>query len=195
MNIAFFDFDGTISFKDSFMNFLAFKSKSEFYMEFPFVLPFFIAYKLGFFKEQAIKNLALTLIYKNFKKEHFMMLCSRYASEVLPSILRPLALKRLKWHKDNGDKIVIVTASIEEYLKPWCDKNGFELIASKLEVRNNRITGRLFGANCHGDEKVRQIKEKYDLNAFEKIYAYGDTKGDLPMLSLANESFYKPFRD
>ena len=34
-----------------------------------------------------------------------------------------------------------------------------------------------------------------DLSAFEKIYAYGDTKGDLPMLKLAHESFYKPFRE
>lgn len=193
MNIAFFDFDGTISFKDSFIDFLAFKSKSEFYMKFAFALPFFAAYKLGFLKEQAIKNLALTLIYKNFKKEHFMVLCSRYASEVLPTILRAKAKEKLAWHKDNGDKIVIVTASLEEYLKPWCEKNGFELIASKLEVRNNRITGRLLGTNCSGDEKVRQIKEKYDLSTFEKIYAYGDTKADLAMLSLADEKFYKPF--
>lgn len=193
MNIAFFDFDGTISFKDSFIGFLRYKNKYEFFIKFIFILPFFIAYKLGFFKEQAIKNLALTLIYKNHNKDDFMSLCAKFSSEVLPTILRAKALEKLAWHKENGDKIVIVSASLEEYLAPWCEKNGFLLIASRLEMRNNRITGRLLGANCHGDEKVRQIKEKYDLNAFEKIYAYGDTKGDLPMLELADEKFYKPF--
>ena len=42
---------------------------------------------------------------------------------------------------------------------------------------------------------IKDSKEKYDLLGFNKIYAYGDTKGDLPMLDLAHESFYKPFRE
>lgn len=195
MNIAFFDFDGTISFKDSFIAFLRYKNKWGFYAKFLFILPLFIAYKLGFFSEQGIKNLCLGLVYKNTSKDDFDALCARFSKEVLPSILRPLAEQKLAWHKEKGDKIVIVSASLEEYLAPWCEKNGFELIASRLEVRAGRITGKLAGLNCHGDEKVRRIKEKYDLLGFEKIYAYGDTKGDLPMLSLAHESFFKPFRE
>lgn len=47
-------------------------------------------------------------------------------------ILRPLAEEKLNWHKQNGDKIVIVLASLEKYLAPWREKNGFELIASRL---------------------------------------------------------------
>ena len=197
MNIALFDG----SFKNSFISFLRYKNKFalqnkwKLYAEFLLILPLFIAYKLGFFSEQGIKNLCLGLVFKNILKDDFNLLCARFSTEILPSILRPLAMQKLNWHKQNGDKIVIVSASLEEYLAPWCEKNGFELIASKLDVLDGRITGKLDGLNCHGDEKVRRIKEKYDLNSFEKIYAYGDTKGDLPMLKLAHESFYKPFRE
>lgn len=58
MNIAFFDFDGTISFKDSFIAFLRYKNKWKFYAKFLLILPLFIAYKLGFFSEQGIKIFA-----------------------------------------------------------------------------------------------------------------------------------------
>lgn len=194
MRVAFFDFDGTISFKDSFMGFLRYKNFS-FFVKFLLILPFFVLYKLGLFSEHRLKNLALSLVFKGMSKADFSVLCLAYAREVLPSILRPLALKRLKWHKERGDVVVIVSASLEEYLAPWCEKNGFGLIASRLEVCDGRITGRLVGLNCHGDEKVCRIRQKYNLSGFETIYAYGDTKGDLPMLGLANESFYKPFRE
>ena len=54
--------------------------------------------------------------------------------------------------------------------------------------------GRCDGDNCHGQEKVRRIKEAYPLDQYREIYAYGDTGGDRPMLGLATHSFYKPFR-
>lgn len=194
MRVAFFDFDGTISFKDSFTDFLRYKNAS-FFVKFLLILPFFVLYKLGLFSEHRLKNLALSLVIKGVAKADFSVLCLAYAREVLPSILRPLAVQKLAWHKEQGDLVVIVSASLEEYLSPWCKQNGFELIASRLEVCDGRITGRLAGLNCHGDEKVRRIRKKYDLSGFETIYAYGDTKGDLPMLGLAHESFYKPFRE
>jgi phosphoserine phosphatase len=60
---------------------------------------------------------------------------------------------------------------------------------------NGRFAGRYDGSNCHGIEKVRRIRECFDLNEFDRVYAYGDTPGDRPMLTLADEAFYKPFRD
>jgi phosphoserine phosphatase len=50
------------------------------------------------------------------------------------------------------------------------------------------------GKNCHGEEKVRRILEQHNMSDYEVVYAYGDTAGDLPMMKLAGNSFYKPFR-
>lgn len=194
MNIAFFDFDGTISTKDSFYGLLRYgRSKLCFYKKALMLLPVLFAYKTKLISNQRAKEIVLASFFDSMEFEDFKIICNEYSKQ-LDSILRPLAEQKLAWHKEKGDKIVIVSASLEEYLAPWCEKNGFELIASRLEVRDERITGKLDGLNCHGDEKVRRIKEKYDLLDFKKIYAYGDTKGDLPMLSLAHESFYQPFR-
>ena len=195
MNIAFFDFDGTITCKDSFYGLLSYDIfKLDFYKKAMTLLPILFAYKIKIISNQKAKEIVLKNFFRDIKFDEFMLICQNYARK-FDDILRPLAKEKLNWHKQNGDKIVIVSASLEEYLAPWCEKNSFELIASKLEVLDGRITGKLDGLNCHGDEKVRRIKEKYDLNSFEKIYAYGDTKGDLPMLKLAHESFYKPFRE
>lgn len=89
--------------------------------------------------------------------------------------------------------VVVVSASIEDWLKPWCDENKVKLIATKLEFKNELITGRFASENCYGEEKVRRIKEVYALESFEYIYAYGDSSGDIKMLSLADEQHYKLF--
>jgi phosphoserine phosphatase len=56
------------------------------------------------------------------------------------------------------------------------------------------ITGKIKGKNNHGEQKAMNIRELWNLNEYEEIYAYGDSPGDRPMMDLATKSFYKPFR-
>ena len=44
-------------------------------------------------------------------------------------------------------------------------------------------------------EKVRRVKERYNLDDYDHIYAYGDSRGDKELLELADEGFYQPFRE
>ena len=67
------------------------------------------------------------------------------------------------------------------------------LLATELEITEGKITGKLRGKNCHGEEKVARIKAAYDLSKFENIFCYGDSEGDKPMLALATQAHYKPF--
>ena len=128
------------------------------------------------------------------RKEEFFKVANEYSLNHIDKIVRTKAIERLNWHKKQGHKIVVVSASIDCWLRPWCNKNSLELIATKLEIKNEMITGNLLTKNCYGVEKVNRIKEIYNLKDFEYIYAYGDSSGDKEMLSIANESFYKPFR-
>ena len=91
--------------------------------------------------------------------------------------------------------LAIVTASFENYLKFWTKKEGFELIATRAEVKMGKLTGQFSTPNCHGEEKINRIKAAYNLADFEFVYAYGDTKGDLALKAIANEFSYKPFRN
>jgi phosphoserine phosphatase len=63
-----------------------------------------------------------------------------------------------------------------------------------MAVNHGVLTGQFDGHNCYGQEKVRRIQAALDLAHYEHIYAYGDSSGDKPMLALADEAFYKPFR-
>ena len=45
---------------------------------------------------------------------------------------------------------------------------GFDLISTELEVKDGKLTGKFSTPNCNGKEKVRRIKEKYNLKLYLK---------------------------
>jgi HAD superfamily phosphoserine phosphatase-like hydrolase len=90
--------------------------------------------------------------------------------------------------------VAVVSASAENWVKPWCDKHNLICIGTKLQVKDNQLTGKILGKNCHGPEKVCRIKENFNLSQFDEIIAYGDTAGDKEMLDMADLKHYKPFR-
>ena len=109
-------------------------------------------------------------------------------------MIRPEALMEIRKLKKDGTEVVIVSASAGNWIRKWSDSYGLELISTSLEIKNGLITGRIEGRNCHGEEKVRRIRERWNLDDFDEVYAYGDSEGDKPMLALATTSFYRQFR-
>jgi len=195
MKVAFFDFDGTITKKDSLFSFLKFSvGNLRFIINLFLLSPLLVLYKLKLISNYKAKEKILSFFFSGYKEDDFKKLANEYSLRMIDKLTRSEAMEQLQWHRDNSHKIVIVTASIDCWLRPWCEKNNFELIATKLEIKEHKITGRLLTKNCYGIEKKRRIKSSYCLDNFEYIYAYGDTEGDKEMLNLANKSFYKPFR-
>lgn len=193
--IAFFDFDGTITTKDTLLEFIKFsKGKTAFYTGFLFHLPWLIAMKLKLVLNQAVKEKILKHFFRGMSAENFTKQCQQFYREALPSLIRPGAVEEIQKLKDAGAVIVVVSASPELWILPWTRAMGVELIGSRLEVVNGSITGKIVGKNCYGAEKVDRIKAQYHLSDYTTVYAYGDTDGDLPMLDLAHKKFYKPFR-
>jgi len=193
--IAFFDFDGTITTKDSLLEFIRFtKGDLKYFFGFLFHLHYMLAFLMKLKSNQKFKEIMLEYFYKGTSAKEFETMCINFADKILPRIIRPGAMEEIKKLKESGSLVVIVSASPEEYLRRWCDKMGIQVIGSRLEVKNGLITGKIVGKNCHGPEKVRRILELHKMEDYEVIYAYGDTSGDLPMLQLATNSYYKPFR-
>lgn len=194
-SIAFLDFDGTITNKDSLLEFIKYsKGKAAFYFGFALHVPFAIAYKLKLFSNQRFKEMMLHYFYKNTSVDEFTKYCAGFSREILPSLIRPKAIKEINALKNAGVEVVIVSASPKYWLIHWCEELDVKCIATHLIVENNRITGKIDGINCYGEEKVTRIKLEYDLATFSSVYCYGDTPGDRPMLALGNIRFYKPFR-
>lgn len=194
--IVFIDFDGTITKDDSLLCFIRYVvGDVKFIIGLLVLSPVLVLYKLKIIPNYKAKQKMLSWFFRGYKKDDFEKVANIYSLKHISKILRYKAIKKLKWHKQEGHKIVIVSASIDFWLRPWCEKNGFDLIATKLEVKDGFITGNLLTKNCYGQEKVNRIQEKYNLDEYSYIYSYGDSKGDKEMLKLANEGFYKPFRD
>jgi len=195
MNLALFDFDGTISNKDSFLLFVQYaKGIPRYWGGCLYLSPQIVRFLLGSYPNYKLKVDFIRHFFLNEKIVRIEAKASSFCQDIVPTILRPKALDRLNWHKQNGDHIVIVSASLEVILSPWCHRNNYQLVATKLEEKEGRVTGALKGKNCRGKEKVRRIKELYDLDKYDTIYAYGDSGGDTAMLNMATDPSFKPFR-
>lgn len=194
MKIAFFDFDGTITTKDSLPDFIKFAiGKPKYYLGLCLLSPILLAYVLKLLPNHIAKEKMISYYFKGWSEKNFQTVADEYAAHQIEKIVRPKALEKLRWHQEQGHKVVIVSASMKSWLKQWCDAHNVELISTQLEIKQGKLTGRFATKNCHGKEKVNRIKEQYPLQDYSYIYAYGDSSGDKDMLKLANEAFYKPF--
>lgn len=113
--------------------------------------------------------------------------CTAYARR-LETELRPDVVARARWHADQGHEVIIVSASPERYLVPLAERLGFvAVLATRLEERDGRLTGRLVGANVRGPEKVRRLGE-WLVGEPVCLWAYGDSAGDTELLSGADRA-------
>jgi phosphatidylglycerophosphatase C len=194
--LALFDFDGTITKKDSFFEFIKYyKGLRRFYTGLIFLSPFLLLYKAGIIKNWWTKELVFTFFFKNEPYGNFKKRCKEFSSNVIPELINPAALVSIKTHIKNGDRVIIVTASFEDTLIDWCKSMQVELVGTKILTKEDLVTGKIDGKNCYGIEKVTRLNQFIDIGQFTEIYAYGDSKGDLPMLALADHKFYRSFKE
>ncbi len=192
--IAFFDFDGTITIRDTMIELIKFHhGKLRLYTGLAVLSPWILAMKLKLTSHQKAKEKMLSWFFKDIPEAEFSKSCNSFAQKKLPALVRPKALQKIRQHKANGDEIIVVSASATNWIVDWCDKHELKCIATELEIINNRITGKLSGINCNYNEKSIRILKQYNLNDYTTVYCYGDSTGDKAMLKLATKAFYKPF--
>lgn len=194
MIVAFFDFDGTITQRDTFLDFVVFTHGRKNMMK-GILRHFFSAlgYKLGLVSGHLIKEKLLTHFYQGFSVVDMVALGNTYCATQLPLALREKALERIHWHKAQGHKVVVVTASVRYWVAPWCEGLGIDLIATQLAITDGVFTGKLSGENCIGKEKVNRIQKQFDAAAISYSYGYGNSRGDRELLAMVNESYYQCF--
>lgn len=191
--LAIFDFDGTITTRDSLFPFLIYCfGWTKTLWKLSLIAPYLALFPLGFLPRQRAKEAVLALFFRGWKMDDLRKLAVNFSKEKLDQEVRPEAFERIAWHRLQGHTLVLVSASIQVYLEPWGQKMGFEhVLTSLLEVVDGCVTGKLAGENCRSKEKVRRLQEIFgDLSNYE-IYAYGDSKGDLELLAIADRPFYR----
>lgn len=195
--VAAFDFDGTISRHDTFLPFL-FRV-----FGYPRVLgtlarlsPLGLSVLLGTGSRDHFKAKLIGLLFPDASVEALDTQGRHYAEAILAR-LRPGALERITWHRAQGHRLIMVSASLEIYLRPVADRLGFdELLCTRIRSHSGRYEGQIEGGNCRGPEKVRRLQALLgdDNLAQCELHAYGDSDGDREMLAIAEHAYYKPFR-
>jgi phosphatidylglycerophosphatase C len=189
--IAVFDFDGTITPKDSFLEFIKFtEGRFNFYIFIFTHFHFIILFYLKVISNQRLKEIFFTRFYKGKSKQELQNKGKVFSQKIIPKICYSDALEIIRLHKILGHKVYLLTASSEIWLGSWCEKNEVELIGTKFQLEEDIYTGKIDGKNCYGKEKWERIKEI--ANKSKKSYGYGDSKSDLYFIEKLSFHFLFP---
>lgn len=193
-SIAVFDFDGTLTHKDTFVVFAIYVLGFwKFILKVLLCSPWLVSYKLRFYSNGKAKERLFSLCFKGMKWQNFEE-CGNAFSSAHTTLLREDAVGALEEHLLKGHRVYIVTASMEEWVRPLLLRYpSLSFITTRPEVVDGRLTGNFATENCYGKEKVRRFLEQEPLRGGYVLYAYGDSAGDKALLSMADKSYYRMF--
>jgi HAD superfamily hydrolase (TIGR01490 family) len=190
--IVAFDFDGTVIRKDTFTAFIRFaKGKMAFYRGFIYYSPLLVAYKLGLYPNWKIKQKIIGHFFKNMSEDEFTLLGHKFIG-IINRFVRPEMRAIMRNYRQQGAVIYVISASIENWVAPWCHSMGIgHIIATRLETDSyGLLTGYFSTKNCYGQEKVVRLLEKEPDRNMYTLFVYGDSRGDKELMAFADKSWY-----
>ena len=203
--VAAFDFDGTLTRRDTLLPFLA---RGLGWPRFLLALlqcsPWLAGYALRRVRNDVAKARLLRAALSGRTLVEMDDWTTRWLAEDFAGQLQDWPMARLAWHRQAGHCCVLVSASPDIYLQRVARQLGFDgLICTEMEVQGDCLTGRMLTPNCHGEQKVLRLQAwlsaRFGGESAQAmtLYAYGDTAGDKPMLRLARHAWYRgqPWKD
>ncbi len=192
--LALFDFDKTVTDRDSFLPFLVFSfGWFKTILLLSFLFPQALICIAGFMSRKKFKEMIFRRTIKGWTKDKFRDVALDFYRKKMRNWVRKTAAGEIKKHLENGADVSLVSASPEDWLWPFTEEYGINLIGTRLEIKDGVYTGNIAGANCRKAEKVRRVKEVYNIEEYSDIYAYGDSTGDKEMLEMSNHPKFRTF--
>ena len=197
-----FDFDGTLTTRDTLIAFIRYaKGTRAFVLGFLRHAHLLVLMKLGLYPNWKAKQKIFSYFFKGMSLGDFYALCQRFAADNR-QLLRPEGVRTLEQARADGADIVIVSASIDNWVKPFfTSPDGLAdnlpkitVLGTQIEIADRKLTGRFLTKNCYGPEKVNRIQAQYPNRGKYSLIAFGDSRGDKELLAFADEAHYKPFR-
>lgn len=176
MSYVFFDLDKTLIRKNSYEIVLNVLKRRK-----VISLSRFLYYKFILFFVRNIdkKMKKLAKVFAGVDVNRLDKIMKAFIFTEFDSIKNTKAVGELEKHNTNDKKIVLVTTSFEPIAKYAA--NFFhinEYVATKLEVKNGKYTGKISGKINYKDEKVLRLA-KYN---FIESFGYSDHNSDIPLL-------------
>ena len=187
-----FDFDGTLTTKDTLLEFIRFaKGTLAFGWGFMRYAHLLVLMKLGLYPNWKAKQKVFAHFFKDTTLEDFDAICQEFTASSR-YLLRPKGIETINQALSEGSEVLIVSASIDNWVQPFFPQ--VKVLGTQIEVVDGKLTGRFLTKNCYGEEKVNRLKAIYPNRQDYHLTAYGDSNGDKELLAFADESHFKPFR-
>ena len=176
--IVVFDFDKTLTVKDTNLLFFTFvgRTKSFYYFRLIIYIVFVIIRKFRLISNTLLKNVGL-LIFINGKTE-------KEINELSYNFSRSIKLKKpvvniLKNYITDGKRVIIITASIDKYVKAIFP--DVEVIGSLLDFESKYIK---LKNHCYHEEKINRLK---NIGIFKINILFTDSISDLPLVRISDK--------
>jgi len=178
--VIVFDFDKTLTYKDTLFGFYAAASRSVpvFKMKRPFFLFVAAAYKLGLISNLTLKKAGVWFYLRGLSHNELNEIGQAYAGKIeLNNIYSDEFLKY------PSEQIIIISASFEEYLKPLFPNH--RVVGSRLSYSDeNRVNG--ISVNMYSEEKKEWLHNQ-GIKEIDSLYT--DSYSDKPLMEIAECTF------
>jgi len=191
--VAAFDVDGTLTTSDCVVPFLRRTAGTSRLVGRMLRSPFTLAGAVVRRDRNALKAASAAAAFRGVPVATLEADGALFAREVFDRRLRADVVRALRGHLDDGDTVLLVSASFEVYLRPLAELLGVDdVLAVRLATDDQGVlTGCLDGPNCRGPEKVVRLHDWLDRHAGGRaavhLSAYGDSTGDRELLADADE--------
>ena len=192
-NLYLFDFDGTLTCKDTLFDFLKFSFPKVYFINYLIFIPLFIVSRLKIIDAGFVKEMFISKFLKGKSYVEINQLAQNYFEQNHQELIYSKADEYIKSLSNYNDKF-IVSASVDFWIQPYADYYEMGLICTKAKYdEQGFFTGKFASPNCNYQEKKNRIEKEIDLSLYDKIIAFGDTKGDEAMFSIATKSNFRYF--
>lgn len=183
-SVVVFDFDGTLTVRDTLPCLLRGLARSRWHYLCSFVAcsPWLIAYKLRLVEGGKAKERLVSRFVKGMTRAEFETRCKEIACEHREALLRNDVMEQLKAHVAQGTVVYVCSANFNTWVESFLTPIAVPVVATGLEERDGVLTGRFSTPNCNGEQKWERMKT---LIADGSLEVYGDSKGDAALMSHA----------
>jgi HAD superfamily hydrolase (TIGR01490 family) len=192
--LSVFDFDGTLTRRDSFVPFLRFAFGTRtFALRMIRMLPDAVRYLSKGMTRDELKAVLIASFLKGVQVEWVEQRASEFRKAYWSRLMRPAGLQSVTVEVASGAQVTICSASPRLVLTPFAEELGIKLIATELEVIDGKLTGKISGSNCRCEAKVLRLESVYGPLEKFRLRAWGDTRGDHELLAAAQEPHWRYF--
>jgi phosphatidylglycerophosphatase C len=187
------DLDGTITRADTLIPFLAgcFLRYPRLSLKLLLVPLDALMWLLGRIDNAKFKTKLLTAVMGGLPITAVDSWAHEFARNIAERGCRPEMLSLITRCRNRGDRLIILSASPDIYVRYIADELGVgETVCTRLEVGPWTFTGRLASPNCKGEEKLRRLKEHLGSEVYDGLtLAFGNEESDLSILEWAGQGW------